>query len=72
MSTNDAATYDIRINDRQRALLASALLTYIVEGGFQNTATEADIKEAEELQAIFGNQDSLLQQEGINDITPLD
>lgn len=72
MSANNATTYDIRINDRQRALLASALLTYIVEGGFQNTATESDIAEAEELQAIFGNQDGLLEQEGINDITPLD
>lgn len=71
MSTDSTPEYDIRINDRQRALLASALLTFICEGGFQGQAAKADLEEAEELMACLNSPDAPLATEGLNDLTPI-
>lgn len=72
MSTDDKIKYDIRLDDYQRSILASALLTYICEGGFQNQATEADIFEAQLLLRSFGrdHSDQGLETGVINDLTP--
>lgn len=70
MSTNNRATYDVRIGEYQRSILASALLTFISEVGFQGRSPKEDLEEAQQLLACLGNEDGLLEQEGINDITP--
>lgn len=70
MSTNNPPEYDIRIDDRQRRLLASALLTFITEGGFQGQAPKEDMEEAQELLACLDSKDCPLATDGINDLTP--
>jgi hypothetical protein len=70
MSANDRKTYDLRIDDYQRRIIGSALLTYITEGGFQGQATKEDLEEATVLQSILGDQSHPLATEGVNDLTP--
>lgn len=70
MSTDNTSSFDIRIDSYQRSIIASALLTYIVEGGFQNKATEADIAEAHVLLESLKPEGSDLEQGVINDLRP--
>lgn len=70
MSTDNRATYDIRIDDYQRSVLASALLTFICEGGFQGNSPQADLEEARVLLECLGNQNGALEHEVINDLRP--
>lgn len=69
MSTNNRTTYDVRIDDYQRSILASALLTFICEGGYQGKSSQADLEEAGVLLDCLGNQNSTLEPESINDLT---
>lgn len=65
MQANNTATYVIRINERQRSQIATALLAYICEGGFQGRATPEEIKAAEELMSDFSVQNGKLKQGSI-------
>lgn len=70
MSLDTSESCIIKINDKQRAILTSALLTYICEGGFQNSATPEDIAEAQTLHMLFEKQNMNLAEGYINNLRP--
>ena len=70
MSTDNSLIYDIRIDDYQRSVISSALLTYICEGGFQGRSSKGELEEAQALLNCISNQNGELEQGVINDLQP--
>ena len=68
MSTGNRITYDVRIDDYQRSILASALLTFICEGGFQGRSSHAELEEAQILLHSIERQN--LTEGFVNDLLP--
>lgn len=70
MSTNSPPFFDIRIDAQQRAIIGSALLTFITESGFQGQASPADLEEARVLLHCIGTESENLVTGFINDLRP--
>ena len=60
-------TYFIRINERQRALIGWALLHFVVTLGHSADLSDDELREADELAELFGNETTLLTKHSIND-----